>query len=69
MPATHIEGETLYTMYLKVFGTIFAPRWRDLTDESRAGWARLEREYRTLARCGNSYPELAGREMEIADAG
>jgi len=53
------EGATLYALYLKIFGTAFTPKWPELSEISQAGWARLEREHRTVARVGGSYAGLA----------
>jgi hypothetical protein len=39
------KGETLYSLYLKIFGTLFAPKWPDLTDESRQHWNDLATMY------------------------
>lgn len=46
------KGQILYGMYQKIFGTIFAPTWWELTEESRLGWENLEHEHSIYARTG-----------------
>lgn len=48
-------GQYTYETYLKIFGTIFAPSWRELTEESRSNWARFELATRIDCTC-NSDP-------------
>lgn len=35
------EGQILYAVYLMVFGTIFAPKWNDLSDISKEDWNKF----------------------------
>jgi hypothetical protein len=42
MADKNAPGQYLYQNYLAVFGTVFAPSWRELTEESRSNWAKLE---------------------------
>jgi hypothetical protein len=44
-------GQYLYENYLAVFETVFAPSWRELTDESRSNWAKLELTTRIDCTC------------------
>lgn len=48
-------GQYLYENYCLIFQTIFAPKWEELTEDSRSGWARLELATRIDCTC-NSDP-------------
>lgn len=48
-------GQYLYENYLAIFGTTFAPKWKDLTAESRTNWGKLELATRIDCTC-NSDP-------------
>jgi hypothetical protein len=48
-------GQYLYENYLLIFGTTFAPKWKDLTAESRTNWGKLELATRIDCTC-NSDP-------------
>ena len=39
------KGQLLYESYLSVFGSVFAPTWEGLTEESRTKWEQLAVDY------------------------
>jgi len=57
-------GRYLYETYLKIFGTVFAPSWRELTEESRTGWAKIEWQIAVL---GEPYPLVPGGVIQSAN--
>lgn len=42
------RGQYLYENYCLVFGTIFAPKWEGLSEESRSNWAKIEAAVYTM---------------------
>jgi hypothetical protein len=46
------KGQILYNLYLEVFGTVFAPKWEELSDHSRVGWNDLASRFSTLKKRG-----------------
>lgn len=46
-------GQYLYENYCQVFGTLFAPKWEGLSEDSRSNWAKLELATRIDCTCNS----------------
>ncbi len=46
MEEIETAGQLLYGIYLQSFGSVFAPKWGKLTDDSRGGWEKTALAYR-----------------------